>query len=262
MCQFRATPAAAGSRACRGQRVLGSQFREHVVHLGSWRSTCVVTGPHEVLPSGKSLPVSSRRSRLTSRAVRPCYARIALFVKHPLLFEISAWPWLERLSRREHRVVTLADVPANEWDSIAERGFSFVFLMGVWKRSPLGRELALADRRLRVEYDHALPGWTPRDVVGSPYCISAYEPDSRMGGWDGLDTARAQLNRRGIGLVLDFVPNHTAFDHPWTSAYPDRYVLGTVDDVRRAAADFRRVGASMIACGRDPFFPRGETSRS
>jgi hypothetical protein len=176
-------------------------------------------------------------------------------VKHPLLFEISAWPWLERLSRRERRGVTLADVPAEAWDSIAERGFSLVFLMGVWKRSPLGRELALADHRLRAEYDRALSGWTPPDVVGSPYCICAYEPDPRMGGWAGLDAAREQLNRRGIGLVLDFVPNHTAFDHPWTIAQPDRYVIGTPEDAERAAADFRRVGTSLIACGRDPFFP-------
>jgi hypothetical protein len=30
---------------------------------------------------------------------------------HPRLYEISAWPWLERLSRRENRYITLADVP-------------------------------------------------------------------------------------------------------------------------------------------------------
>lgn len=176
-------------------------------------------------------------------------------MKHPHLFEISAWPWLERLSEHERHLVTLGDVPAREWDAIAARGFNLVFLMGVWKRSPLGRELALADRELSAEYDRVLPGWTPADVVGSPYCIRAYEPDLRMGGWDGLDAARAALNRRGLSLILDFVPNHTAFDHPWTAAHPERYVQGTAGDVRNAPDDFRRVGESIIACGRDPFFP-------
>jgi hypothetical protein len=176
-------------------------------------------------------------------------------VTHPHLFEISAWPWLERLSEAEGHPITLNDVPAREWDRIAARGFNLIFFMGVWRRSTLGRELALADEGLRAEYDRTLPGWTSEDVVGSPYCISAYEPDARMGGWSGLDRARAELNRRGVGLIVDFVPNHTAFDHPWTSEYPDRYVLGTEDDARRAPADFRRVGDSIIACGRDPYFP-------
>ena len=91
-------------------------------------------------------------------------------MRHPHLFEISTWPWLERLSAAEKRQVTLADVPPREWDAIASRGFSFVFLMGVWKRSVLGRRLAIEDESLRAEYDRALPGWNADDVCGSPYC--------------------------------------------------------------------------------------------
>src|SRR5688572_3316947 len=173
---------------------------------------------------------------------------------HPRLFEISASPWLERLSRREGRQVTLEDVSAADWDAIATRRFDIVFLMGVWQRSAIGRDIARTDEHLVAEYDRVLPGWTTDDVPGSPYCIQAYEPDARMGGWSGLDEARRQLRARGIDLMLDFVPNHTGFDHEWITSHPERYVLGSDEDINAAPADFRRVGAANIACGRDPYF--------
>ena len=178
--------------------------------------------------------------------------------KHPRLYEISAWPWLERLSREEGRLVTLRDVPTARWDELARGKFDVLFLMGVWRRSAIGREIARTHPGLRAEYDRILPGWTPDDIPGSPYCIQAYEPDERMGGWNGIDQARRQLADRGIRLILDFVPNHTAFDHAWIASHPERYVLGTDDDIRQAPTHFRSMqtqhGVRHVACGRDPYF--------
>lgn len=165
------------------------------------------------------------------------------------------WPWLVRLSRQKRRRVTLANVPPGVWDAIAGQGFDDLYLMGVWQRSPLGRDLARTDSALKSEYDRILPGWRPDDVPGSPYCISSYLPDDRVGGWAGLDAARAALHARGMRLVVDFVPNHTAFDHPWVVSNPERYVLGEESDVAAAPGDFRQVAGALVACGRDPHFP-------
>jgi len=178
--------------------------------------------------------------------------------RHPHLLEISAWPWLERLSREEQHLVTLANVPDAHWDRLARDGFDVLFLMGVWRRSAIGRDIARTHSGMIAEYDRALPGWTPADVPGSPYCIQDYEPDERMGGWQGLDTARSELKARGVSLVLDFVPNHTGFDHPWIQEHPGRYVLGTEADHHNAPADFLAIDISgvtfHVACGRDPHF--------
>jgi hypothetical protein len=175
------------------------------------------------------------------------------------LLEISAWPWLEAQSRAEGRRVALEDVPARAWDALAHEGFDTLYLMGVWRRSAIGRAIALAHEGLRGEYDRLLPGWGADDVAGSPFSIAAYEPDPRMGGWPGLDAARAELRARDMRLMLDFVPNHTAFDHPWVAEFPDRYVLASPDDYERAPAAFRQVTAAdgrrvAVACGRDPYF--------
>jgi hypothetical protein len=179
--------------------------------------------------------------------------------KNPHLIEFSAWPWLERLSSRGGRVITLGDVPAGEWDRIASQGFDIVYLMGVWRRSPTARLMGRTDVNLLRAYDRALPGWAMQDVPGSPFSVQAYEPDARMGGWKGLDHARNELARRGVSLILDFVPNHTALDHEWVTSRPDLYIEGTLDDYRRSPGLFQPidVGSSVhfVACGRDPYFP-------
>jgi len=174
---------------------------------------------------------------------------------YPFVYEINAWVWLHELARREAAPIHLGIVPDREWDTIAELGFDAVWLMGVWDRSPGGVAVALANPGLVDSFRQALPDYRPEDVVGSPYCIRRYVVDERLGGADGLAAARAALAVRGLDLILDFVPNHVAPDHPWAEAHPDYFVLGDEEDVARDAASFIRVGGQVLANGRDPFFP-------
>jgi hypothetical protein len=179
---------------------------------------------------------------------------------HPHLYEINTWPWLDALSRRRGRSLTLGGVPDAQWDALAALGIDLVYLMGIWRRSPLGREIARSNALMFPEYDRALPRWQMSDVVGSAYSIAAYEPDPRIGSWADVDAVREKLHARGMQLVVDFIPNHTGFDHRWMHDHPARYVSAPADVAGRDPSAFRTVALPsgerrFVACGRDPYFP-------
>ncbi len=175
--------------------------------------------------------------------------------KNPAIYEIDTWAWLQDLSRRWRHPVTLADVPPDEWDTLAEYRFDAVWLMGVWERSPRGALIAREHPGLQAEYRRALPDYTPEDVVGSPYSVHAYRVAEELGGPDGLRAARQALALRGIRLILDYVPNHVAIDHPWTLQHPEYFIQGSFDDLERQPDSFFGAGSRVIANARDPYFP-------
>jgi hypothetical protein len=142
-------------------------------------------------------------------------------ITHPFIYEINTWPWLAAISKDRGAAIDLGSVPDRYWDEIADLGFDGVWLMGVWQRSPAGVAIALSNDGLRASFESALPDWQAEDVVGSPYCIRDYVVDDHLGGPDGLARAREALAARGMGLILDFVPNHVAPDHPWTTHKPE-----------------------------------------
>lgn len=175
--------------------------------------------------------------------------------QHPVIYEINSWAWLHDLSRKYQRPVNLCTVPPEEWNQIASLGFDAVWLMGVWERSPAGIEIAMLNNGLLEDFRRALPDFSPEDNVGSPYCVRRYVVDERLGGPAGLAVAREMLAKRGVRLILDFVPNHVAPDHPWASAHPEYFIQGNDEDLRKDPASFIAVGGTVLACGRDPYFP-------
>ena len=175
--------------------------------------------------------------------------------KHPAIYEINAWVWLAELGRKLGRRVELGTVPAGEWDAIASLGFDAVWFMGVWERSPAGIEISMRTPGLLADFRRALPDFSPEDNVGSPYCVRRYVVDERLGGTKGLATARRALAERGLRLLLDFVPNHVAPDHPWVERHPEYFIRGSEEDARGDGRSFTEVAGTVFALGRDPFFP-------
>ena len=175
--------------------------------------------------------------------------------RYPSIYEINTWVWLAELSTKLGKPVELGSVPGNEWDNIAALGFDAVWFMGVWQRSPAGIAIANQNQNLLADFRRALPDFRPEDNVGSPYCVRGYVVDGHLGGPEGLARARQELAQRGLRLILDFVPNHVAPDHPWVSAYPEYFIQGTPDDLRNDPASFIQTSKAVIARGRDPYFP-------
>jgi hypothetical protein len=149
----------------------------------------------------------------------------------------------------------MASVPGSEWDAIAALDFDAVWLMGVWERSPAGIAIANATQALLDDFKRTLPDFRPPDNVGSPYCVRRYTVDECLGGPMVLAVARQELAARAMRLILDFVPNHVAPDHPWVVEHPDYFARGKAADVANDPASYRVLEGGVFACGRDPFFP-------
>ena len=175
--------------------------------------------------------------------------------EQPYIYEINTWPWLHQLSAEAGRPVDLSTVPDERWAALADAGFDAVWLMGVWTRSAAGSAIALNNTELVGSFQAVLPDYQPDDVVGSPYCIGDYQVDPRLGGRDGLARARGALARHGLGLILDFVPNHVAPDHPWTRTNPELFVHGSSQELENDPRSFVAIHGSVLARGRDPYFP-------
>ena len=60
--------------------------------------------------------------------------------------------------------------------------------------------------------------------VGSPYCVKNYEKISpEYGSLADLRSLTDQAHALGMAVILDWVANHTAWDHPWITSHPEWY---------------------------------------
>jgi hypothetical protein len=178
---------------------------------------------------------------------------------NPTLLQVNTRALMSERSAALGRPATLADVPDATLDAIAAQGADWVWLLGVWQTGDAGRRVSLQQPEWRHEYATVLPDCTDADVCGSPFAIQAYEVHRDFGGPAALAGLRQRMAGRGLRLMLDFVPNHTAPDHAWVWQHPEFYVAGTDDDLAREPHNYARVdtarGPRVLAHGRDPYFP-------
>jgi glycosidase len=154
---------------------------------------------------------------------------------------------------------TLDDIPDALLDRLAALGFDIVWMLGVWQTVSAGRQVSRSNPDLRRGYVEDLPDVKEDDIGGSPFAICDYSVHRDFGGDAALDRLRERLHRRGLRLLLDFVPNHTALDHPWTQSHPEFYIHGNEADLAREPHNWYRIAGDsrslILAHGRDPYFP-------
>jgi Alpha amylase, catalytic domain len=175
-----------------------------------------------------------------------------------LLYQVNPRVWLHELGHALGRPATLDDVADGALDRIAAEGFDWVWLLGVWQTGEAGRQVSRSRPEWQHEYRELLPDFTVDDVCGSPFAVSEYVVNRDFGGPAALERFRKRLGERGIQLMLDFVPNHTALDHPWVREHTDFYVQGGEEDLLREPHNYCKVatpsGPRVLAHGRDPYF--------
>ncbi len=128
-----------------------------------------------------------------------------------VLLAKNTYVWLDQLSKQYQRnIATLDQIPDEELDLLASRGFTGLWLIGLWERSRASQRIK---QRMGQE-----------DAVASAYSLHSYDIASDLGGWDALNSLRTRAWSRGIRLSADMVPNHMGIDSTWVVEHPDWFL--------------------------------------
>ncbi len=126
----------------------------------------------------------------------------------------NTYVWLDQLSRQYGRAITrLSDIPDEELDKLARRGFTGLWLIGLWERSNASREI----KRIMGN----------EDAVASAYSLFDYRIADDLGGTPAYENLRDRAWQRGIRLASDMVPNHMGIDSPWVMQHPEWFIQRT-----------------------------------
>jgi glycosidase len=123
----------------------------------------------------------------------------------------STLVWLDQLSKEYERPIRRLDqIPDRELDAMAERGFTSLWLIGIWERSKASK---------KIKNNCGNP-----EAEASAYSLYGYQISEDLGGWQALGHLRERCRARGIRLASDMVPNHTGLDSEWMINHPQLFL--------------------------------------
>jgi glycosidase len=128
-----------------------------------------------------------------------------------VLIAKNAYVWLDQLSRQYGRSMTRLDhIPDEELDVLARRGFTGLWLIGLWERSS-------ASQRIKQMCGNP-------EAVASAYSLFDYQVATDLGGDEAHQELSERAWKRGIRLASDMVPNHVGIDAKWVIEHPDWFI--------------------------------------
>ena len=128
-----------------------------------------------------------------------------------VLIAKNAHVWLDQLSKKyERQISRLDEIPDEELDTLANSGFTGLWLIGLWERSPASKKI----KQLRGN----------PDAVASAYSLFSYDIASELGGEEAYQSLRDRAWHKGIRLASDMVPNHMGIDSRWVVEHPDWFI--------------------------------------
>jgi glycosidase len=139
------------------------------------------------------------------------FSRDADWMANVVMIAKMVYVWLGQLSQTYGTEVrTLDQIPDAELDRLARWGFSGLWLIGIWERSP-------ASQRIKQIGGN-------NDAISSAYSLFDYVIAADLGGEGALDNLKSRCAVRGIRLASDMVPNHTGLYSKWTLEHPDWFI--------------------------------------
>jgi glycosidase len=175
--------------------------------------------------------------------------------QNPLLYQINTRVLMRAAGAVLGRPAGFDDIPDEALHALRALGVDWVWFLGVWRTDAAGRAISRSNPAWQPQFHAALPDLTEADITGSPFAIAGYQAEPAFGGDGALARLRARANAAGLLLMLDFVPNHMAPDHPWATDRPTLFVRGTEADLAAQPENWIRLPSGIFAHGRDPYFP-------
>jgi glycosidase len=133
------------------------------------------------------------------------------WMPHVVLVAKTVFVWLDQLSKKYGRTIERLDqIPDEELDLIAARGFTGLWLIGLFERSRASKKI----KQMRGD----------QEAVASAYSLMKYDIAEELGGYVAYEGLKQRAWKRGLRLAADMVPNHVGIDAEWVVNHPDWFI--------------------------------------
>ena len=123
----------------------------------------------------------------------------------------NIYVWLDQISKKHQQTIQRLDqIPESELEQLSRWGFTGLWLIGIWERSPASQRI----KQLRGN----------PEAVASAYSLFEYSIARDLGGEEAYKLLSQRAQRFGIRLASDMVPNHMGIDSPWVLIHPDWFI--------------------------------------